>query len=95
MAEQKNAPQIRVAGFTVEWTKQLLNHYLETSQEKNIDGIYKREDVLSVSGDYGVVNQIEFKGRSFAGASVCSYGIVHTGDVVYTKSPLKRIHTES
>ena len=89
MAEQKNAPQIRVAGFTVEWTKQLLNHYLETSQEKNIDGIYKREDVLSVSGDYGVVHQIEFKGRSFAGASVCSYCIVHTGDVVYTKSPLK------
>ena len=43
MAEQKNAPQIRVAGFTVEWTKQLLNHYLETSQEKNIDGIYKEK----------------------------------------------------
>lgn len=89
MAEQKKVPQIRIDGFTEEWTKQLLNYYLKTSQEKNIDGIYKREDVLSVSGDYGIVNQIEFKGRSFAGASVCSYGIVHTGDVVYTKSPLK------
>ena len=43
---------------------------------------------MSVSGDYGIVNQIEFQGRSFAGASVENYGVVHTGDVVYTKSPL-------
>lgn len=42
-----------------------------------------------MSGDFGVVNQIEFQGRSFAGASVSNYGVVHTGDVVYTKSPLK------
>jgi restriction endonuclease S subunit len=44
--------------------------------------------VLSVSGDYGIVNQIEFQGRSFAGVSVSNYGVVRTGDVVYTKSPL-------
>lgn len=48
----------------------------------------EKEDVLSVSGDYGIVNQIEFQGRSFAGASVSNYGVVHTGDIVYTKSPL-------
>jgi len=41
-----------------------------------------------VSGDYGIVNQIEFQGRSFAGVSVSNYGVVRTGDVVYTKSPL-------
>lgn len=45
--------------------------------------------MLSVSGDYGVVNQIEFQGRSFAGVSVAPYGVVDTGDVIYTKSPLK------
>ena len=50
---------------------------------------YDKTDVLSVSGDYGIVNQIEFQGRSFAGASVSNYGVVHTGDVVYTKFPLK------
>lgn len=58
------------------------------SVEKNLGGVYGKADVLSVSGDYGIVNQIEFQGRSFAGASVLQYGIVHTGDVVYTKSPL-------
>ena len=41
-----------------------------------------------MSGEVGIVNQIEFQGRSFAGASVANYGIVNTGDVVYTKSPL-------
>ncbi len=51
--------------------------------------MFGKEDVLSVSGDYGIVNQIEFQGRSFAGASVAPYGIVDTGDIVYTKSPLK------
>ena len=35
------------------------------------------------------MNQIEFQGRSFAGASVANYGVVEGGDVVYTKSPLK------
>ena len=42
-----------------------------------------------MSGDSGIINQIEFQGRSFAGASVSNYGIVNNGDVVYTKSPLK------
>ena len=50
---------------------------------------YKKEDVLSVSGEYGVVNQISFQGRSFAGESVSEYHVVETDDIVYTKSPLK------
>lgn len=76
-------------GFASEWERNPLNCYLEPSEEKNYDGIFSKEDVLSVSGDYGIVNQIEFKGRSFAGESVLNYGIVYTGDIVYTKSPLK------
>lgn len=89
MAEKKKTPQIRIDGFKKDWSEGSLNQYLETSLEKNLDEVFSREDVLSVSGDYGVVNQIEFQGRSFAGASVANYGVVHTGDVVYTKSPLK------
>jgi type I restriction enzyme S subunit len=50
---------------------------------------YGPQDVLSVSGEYGCVNQIEFMGRSYAGVSVKDYHVVETGDVVYTKSPLK------
>lgn len=89
MAEKKKTPHIRIDGFTKDWNEGLLNQYLETSLEKNFDEVFSREDVLSVSGDYGIVNQIEFQGRSFAGASVANYGVVHTGDIVYTKSPLR------
>ena len=81
-------PEIRFSGFTEDWEQRKLEEYLVVSVEKNLGGVYGKADVLSVSGDYGIVNQIEFQGRSFAGASVLQYGVVHTGDVVYTKSPL-------
>ena len=82
-------PEIRFEGFTDAWEQRKLNEYLEVSRAKNKDEVFEKEDVLSVSGDYGIVNQIEFQGRSFAGVSVAPYGVVETGDVVYTKSPLK------
>ena len=82
-------PEIRFEGFYDDWEQRKLNEYLEVSRAKNKDEVFGKEDVLSVSGDYGIVNQIEFQGRSFAGVSVAPYGVVETGDVVYTKSPLK------
>ena len=91
MAEQHGkalVPQIRFAGFTDPWEQRKLENYVVVSTTKNVDGKFGKEDVLSVSGEYGVVNQITFQGRSFAGASVSNYGVVNTGDVVYTKSPL-------
>ena len=87
--EDENTPELRFPGFTDPWEQRKLNEYLEVSRAKNKDEVFGKEDVLSVSGDYGIVNQIEFQGRSFAGASVAPYGVVETGDVVYTKSPLK------
>lgn len=66
-----------------------LYEYLEVNTDRNKAHIYDQNDVLSVSGDYGVVNQIEFQGRSFAGADVGDYHVLYNGDIVYTKSPLK------
>ena len=82
-------PEIRFKGFTDPWEQRKLNEYLTVSTKKNTEDKYDKTDVLSVSGEVGVVNQIEFQGRSFAGASVSNYGVVETGDVVYTKSPLR------
>lgn len=84
-----NTPKIRFKGFADDWEQRKLIDYLDVSNEKNKKGDYKKTDVLSVSGEVGIVNQIEFQGRSFAGVSVENYGIVNEGDVVYTKSPLK------
>ncbi|UUS56899.1 MULTISPECIES: restriction endonuclease subunit S [unclassified Acinetobacter] len=72
-----------------EWDIVPLSHYLYTSKVKNRDLKYSKLDVLSVSGELGIVNQIELLGRSYAGVSVAPYGVVENGDIVYTKSPLK------
>ena len=82
-------PTIRFKGYTDDWEQRKLGDYLEVSKEKNRDALFGKEDVLSVSGEFGIVNQIEFQGRSFAGVSVANYGVVEVEDVVYTKSPLK------
>lgn len=66
-----------------------MSDYLTENKERNKKGEFDKTDVLSVSGDYGVVNQIELLGRSFAGASVLPYHVVRHGNIVYTKSPLK------
>lgn len=66
-----------------------LNTVLRENKERNEKLIYGKQHVLSVSGEQGVVNQVDLLGRSYAGESVAPYHIVETGDVVYTKSPLK------
>ena len=81
-------PKIRIKGFSGNWKRRKLEEYLSIREDTAGDD-YTKEDVLSVSGDYGVVNQIEFQGRSFAGASISNYRVVNKGNVVYTKSPLK------
>ena len=86
---EEKTPKIRFSGFTNDWEQRKLEDYLEVSEEKNLNNEYTKENVLSVSGDVGIVNQIEFQGRSFAGILVNNYGVVKTGYVVYTKSPLK------
>lgn len=66
-----------------------LNKVLKENKARNDDLAFGKEDVLSVSGEQGIVNQMQLLGRSYAGESVAPYHVVETGDVVYTKSPLK------
>ena len=84
----KKTPQIRFKGFTDDWEERKLGDVISISSEKN-GNQFSRADVLSVSREAGVVNQIEYQGRSFAGASIANYRVVHKGDLIYTKSPLK------
>ena len=82
-------PKLRVPGFDEPIKSAHLSQYLDENKERNRKLIYTKSDVLSVSGEYGIINQIEFQGRSFAGESVAEYHVVETNDIVYTKSPLK------
>ena len=84
----ETAPKVRFKGFTGDWETKMLNECLDISTEKNLDNNFGINDVLSVSDDFGVINQIQLLGRSYAGKSVSNYGILKNGEIVYTKSPL-------
>ena len=62
---------------------------LTINNERNQSNVYGINDVLSVSDEVGVVNQIKLLGRSYAGKSVVNYRVLKTNQIVYTKSPLK------
>ena len=59
-------------------------HDLLTEQHKKNTNNY---EVFSVSVSQGVINQIDYLGRSFAAKEVLHYNVVNWGDIVYTKSP--------
>ena len=86
---QGKIPEVRFPEFKEPWEHKKLSELLSESKQLNTDLKYGKDEVLSVSGELGCVNQIEHLGRSYAGASVHNYGVVETGDIVYTKSPLK------
>jgi type I restriction enzyme S subunit len=85
-------PKLRFPEFRNkrEWQVKKLNELLFEVKARNRTLELGAADVLSVSGEYGCVNQIEFMGRSYAGVSVRDYHVVEHGDLVYTKSPLKK-----
>lgn len=82
-------PEIRLKGFEGEWKRHTLEECLSISNERNTNKLFGRDDVLSVSDDFGVVNQIKLLGRSYAGADLSGYKVVRPGQVIYTKSPLR------
>src|SRR5690554_1046579 len=85
----ENKPIIRFNNLNSEWGRIKLNKVLKPSNLKNKDNKYQKDDMLSVSSSVGVVNQMDYHGRSYAGKSVLPYRILKRNEVVYTKSPLK------
>lgn len=82
-------PEIRFKGYNEGWEVKELSYYFTVALERNQAGEYDKNDIYSVSREFGVINQIEYQGKSFAGASLANYGVVQSGDLVYTRSPLK------
>ena len=65
------------------WRNVLLSKVLTERDERNTN-LYQ---IFSVSVSQGVINQIDYLGRSFAARDTSKYNVVHYGDLVYTKSP--------
>ena len=65
------------------WEKVLLSTVLVERKELNSE-LYT---VHSVSVSEGVINQIEYLGRSFAAKDTSNYHVARYGDIIYTKPP--------
>ena len=65
------------------WKRVPLSSILKERTELN-EGLLP---VYSVSVSQGVVNQMEYLGRSFAAKDTSKYHVAHFGDLIYTKSP--------
>ena len=65
------------------WEQKRLSEVLLERTELNS----KEYAVHSVSVSKGIVNQIEYLGRSFAAKDTSKYHVAYPGDIVYTKSP--------
>ncbi len=84
-----DTPKLRFKKFSGEWQAKPLSSCLTISNLRNQDQSFDRDDVLSVSDEYGVVNQISLLGRSYAGEDISNYKVTLPGQLIYTKSPLK------
>lgn len=82
-------PEIRFKDFSKDWRSVPLEICLEICTELNAKNTFDVNDVLSVSDEVGVINQIKHLGRSYAGKSVSRYKVLRKGQIVYTKSPLR------
>ena len=65
------------------WKQVFLSDVLTERNERNTNLF----QVFSVSVSQGVINQIEYLGRSFAAKDTSKYNVAHYGDIIYTKSP--------
>lgn len=76
-------PELRFPGFEGTWEEKPLSFFLHEHKTKS-DG---KCEVHSVSVSKGVINQVEYLGRSFAASDTSKYNLAKPNDIIYTKSP--------
>ena len=89
MKEKAQAPQLRFEGFTDDWEERKLKELFQPSKNKNNNGLYNQKDILAASLGTELIPKRTFFGLKSTKESVKNYRIVKTGDLIYTKSPIK------
>lgn len=84
-----NVPEVRFLGFTAPWEQRKLRELLESSNDRNNEGKYTQDNVLAASLGTELEEKHIFFGLRSTEESVKNYRIVKSGDVIYTKSPIK------
>ncbi len=84
MAKTKNVPEIRFLGFTSDWEQRQLGDIVERVTRKNQDLV--SELPLTISAQYGLIDQNEFFDKRIASKDVSGYYLIYNGEFAYNKS---------
>ena len=79
-----NTPKLRFKEFTDEWSYQSLSKYVNRITTKNKNN--ESNLVLTISAQYGLVDQTNFFNRSVSSSNLTGYYLLNNGDFAYNKS---------
>ncbi len=77
-------PEIRFEGFTGDWEQRKLEDIAERVTRKNQDLV--SELPLTISAQYGLIDQNEFFDKRVASKDVSGYYLIYNGEFAYNKS---------
>lgn len=82
--EKKNVPKIRFPGFTEPWEQRKLGEITERVTRKNTN--LESTLPLTISAQYGLVDQITFFNKRVASKDLSNYLLIKKGEFAYNKS---------
>lgn len=83
-AKGETVPKIRLKGFTGDWEQRKLGHIVGRVTRKNKDLVSNLP--LTISAQYGLIDQNEFFDKRIASKDVSNYYLIHKGEFAYNKS---------
>ena len=87
--EGESVPEIRFPGFEGPWEQRIMGDLLVISSVRNSEGLYTQDNVLAASLGTELEEKHVFFGLRSTEESIKNYRVVKSGDVIYTKSPIK------
>lgn len=79
----ETTPRLRFPGFSGEWEERSMNDVFTRITRRNSDN---NQNVLTISAQYGLINQLEFFNKNIASSDVTGYYLLHKGEFAYNKS---------
>lgn len=79
-----SVPEIRFSGFTEDWEQRKLGDLVDRVTRKNQDLV--SELPLTISAQYGLIDQNEFFDKRVASKDVSGYYLIENGEFAYNKS---------